>query len=152
MRNVGLAVLVVPLMLAFNPAGFAGDNNTVDADDVTMSVVKNERSFKGGKGKEMRRLVSDYMLKNGDITKAEIDAMVKVRKATRKELKALRASGDEAALAARLEQLRTVRMAKREEMRKYVASHEDLAAAIKAKRAKMGKRKGGHKPCADKDR
>ena len=107
-------------------------------EDARMDVLDHGRKFKHGKHHkkraEVHRIVSEYMLQQGDISQAELDARDEQRKAVHKELRALRASGDEAALKARLGELREQRKAHRAKMKAYISEHDDLAALLKERR------------------
>lgn len=97
-------------------------------EDLQASLKEQKLLAKKG---EKRRLINEYMLNNGDITQAQLDARKAKRKAAKAELKALKASGDMEALKLRKEKLRAERKALKQEMKAYIKSHDDLAAMLK---------------------
>ena len=115
----------------------AVDLDAVNLDEVTMSVEDaKERGLKLGKHERMGRkqLILEHMLENGDITQEEIDERIANRAAVKEELKALRESGDQEALTARITELREERAERRQALRDYVEANEDLADALKERR------------------
>jgi len=95
---------------------------------------RSERSACHG-GEGIRQVVADYMIAAGDLDQAEADEMKAQRKAYREELKALKESGDDAALAARKSELKALHNAKRSEFKAYVMEHEDLKEQVKTLRS-----------------
>ncbi len=93
---------------------------------------KGKRHFMAQTKKEFRHAVSEYMIQAGDITQAELDDMQAQRKADKEELKALKASGDEAAYSERKLALKEAHKAKRAEIKAYIEANEDLKAQLTA--------------------
>lgn len=117
-RNLAILILTSTSMHAFSG----------ELDDITMDVVDAAKGHRLQVPKH--NIVIDYMLENGDITQEQVEAMRAEREAVREELRALKASGDEEALTARRQELRTARQARVDELKAYVADNEELAAAI----------------------
>lgn len=131
-------MLGLPLVMALVHPAFAQDE--IEVDDVTMEVVKEAREHRS-QGVRMRSIVAEYMLAQGDITQEQLDALKAERQAVREELKALKESGDEEALAARIAELREAREANKAELKEYVANHEDLAELIAERREEVRERR-----------
>lgn len=128
----------LPLFMVLSVPTLAQTDVDVEVDDVTMDVAKHAREHRNN---GIKNIVAEYMLEQGDITQEELDALKARRAAVREELKALKESGDEEALAARIAELREERAATREEIKAYIASHEDLAAIIQERREEVRDRR-----------
>lgn len=123
--------LLIPFLAFFSFGAIAQD----DVEDITMDIKKHKRSHQ--MNREIKALVANYMIAQGDITVEELETMKEERKAVREELKALRDSGDEEALKARLAELREARADKKEEFKAYLAENQDLATAIKERKEEL---------------
>lgn len=130
---------LIPFIAAFSFNAIAQED--VQVEDFTMDVAKHKKHGKHHAKDATRRLVTEYMLENGDITEAEIEAMKEERKAVREELRALREAGDKEALKARISELREARRAEREELKEYIAGNTELAEAIRERRQEIRERK-----------
>lgn len=111
-------------------------------DQVTMGVAT--KGMKSGHPivSPAREIVLEYMLKNGDITLAEINQRKSEKDALRAELRALKESGDKKAFKTRLEQLKKEHHARRAEFEAYVENNAELKAKL-MKQKDRGKRGGG---------
>ncbi|WP_096086965.1 hypothetical protein [Agaribacterium haliotis] len=124
----------------------AASSQDIDKELEELSMEPREHKHKRHRAhKEMRDLVANYMLENGDITQAELDQRAEQRKATREEIRALKESGDKEALQARLDELKAQRHERREQMKDYLAENEELAAAIKEQRETIKERRKEHR-------
>ena len=121
---------ILPICALLSLPVYAQD---VDLEDVTMDI-KEQKSNKRAARSEVRDLITDYMLENGDITQEEIDAQAEARAAVRAEIKELREAGDQEALDARLAELREERTAQREEFQAYLDENDELRTAIEEQR------------------
>lgn len=119
-----------------------------DLEGVTMKLAQKET--KRGHRVQMRahQIIADYMLKNGDMTQDELEAMKEQRRTHRNELKALKKSGDMDAFRARLKEIKQAHEAKRESMKEYIDSHPELEKILRDTHEKRhGESKG--KPDGD---
>lgn len=139
MNKFVAVVLSLPITLMLSASVQA--QSPVDVDDVTMDVIDNVRDFRREGRADFRRVVAEFMLANGDISQAELDAMATQRQAVRAELAALRDSGDNEALRARLSELREQRQARRDEIRSYIDQHEALQDILQARRETFRERR-----------
>jgi len=104
-----------------------------DLEGVTMKLAQKET--KRGHRVQMRahQIIADYMLKNGDMTQDELEAMKDERRAHRNELKQLKKSGNKEAFKARLTEIKQAHEAKRELMKEYIDSHPELEKILRDK-------------------
>lgn len=144
-KLVGILV-GIPLVTLLSVPALAQD---VDVGEITMDVADDARTIRQRNRGRIRNIVYEYMLENGDITQDELDARLALREAHREELRALRESGDEEALAARIAELKQERTAHREQMREYISVHEDLATGIEERRREFQQQRRRR---ADRDR
>ncbi|WP_426369099.1 hypothetical protein [Pseudocolwellia sp. HL-MZ7] len=132
-----------------------------DLEGVTMKLAQKET--KRGHRVQMRahQIIADYMLKNGDMTQDELDAMKEERRTLRSELKRLKKSGDMDAFKARLTEIKQAHEAKRELMKEYVHNHPELDKILRDTHierhgekdgARDGERKGERRGDMYKDR
>lgn len=134
--------LLIPILAVLSINAFAQEDVEVEVEveDVTMDVMEHKRGHRHLHG-EIRSIVADYMIEQGDITAEELEARRTERQAVREELHTLREAGDEEALSARLSELREERSERREQFQSYLADHEDLAEAIEEQREQMRERR-----------
>ncbi len=135
-------IYMLPLIAAFSLPAVAQEESTFEhsADEVTMDVLKQKRG-RGHGVRAIKKLVAEYMLENGDITVEELQIEKEEKRAIKAELKELKESGDQEALQARIEELRVERAARREEVKAYIAEHEDLAIAIEKRKEEIKARR-----------
>ncbi|MBN1377745.1 MAG: hypothetical protein JXA04_00765 [Gammaproteobacteria bacterium] len=141
MKNIIGILIGVPLVALLSVPTFAQDLDNVDVGEITMDVSDNARTIRNEHRNRIRNVVYQYMLENGDITQAELDARLALRETHREELRALREAGDKEGLAARIAELKQERAAHREQMREYINAHEDLATALQEQRREFQERR-----------
>lgn len=108
---------------------------SVDVEKVAKEVMKRKKSHI--RGRAIKRMVAEYMLEQGDITKEELEIRKEERKIVKKELRELRKSGDKKALEERLDELRQVHDDRRIEFETYLAENPELAEKIKEHRKRI---------------
>jgi len=124
--------MVLALTAGFNANAFHSDK---ESDYAEKSHGKHGQKMQGHKmGFDMRSVVTEYMLAQGDITQGEVDLKKADHKATREALKALKDSGDTEALEAKKDELKAKRKERHAEIKLYIESHEELQALIKEKK------------------
>ncbi len=124
--------MILALTAGFNANAFHSDK---ESDCAEKSHGKHGQKMRGHKmGFDIRGIVTDYMLAQGDITQGEVDLKKAEHKATREALKALKDSGDTEALEAKKDELKEERKARHAEIKAYIESHEDLQDQIKEKK------------------
>ena len=74
------------------------------------------------------------MLENGDLTETDINVAKEELKDNYNEIKELKQSGNEEAVAAQLAELREASLSTVEDIKTYIDSHEDLALAVQEQR------------------
>lgn len=133
-------LLISTTMLCALFTGFSV-NAATDLDDVTMEVSTSE--FKrGNKIKfQMREVIQEYMLEQGDITQEDIDARQAERTANREALQALKEAGDTEGYDALKTELKALRQEHRAEMSEYIDSNEELQTVISEQKAAMQEEK-----------
>lgn len=130
-----LSLLIALPLMALSPLTVADDD--IDLEEVTVDVEEEKPEKARRPQTDGNNLILEYMLEKGDITQEEIEARQAERKAVRDELTALKQAGDKEALQAKVAQLREARKAQREEMKQYVESHEELAAALNEQKEQL---------------
>ena len=124
--------MILALTAGFNANAFHSDK---ESDCAEKSHGKHGQKMRGHKmGFDMRSVVTEYMLAQGDITQGEVDLKKAEHKATREALKALKDSGDIEALEAKKDELEDKREENRDKVKAYIDSHEELQALIKEKK------------------
>ena len=124
--------MILALTAGFNANAFHSDK---ESDCAEKSHGKHGQKMRGHKmGFDIRDIVTEYMLAQGDITQGEIDLKKAEHKATREALKALKDSGDTEVLKAKKDELKEKRKERHAEIKAYIESHEDLQAQIKEKK------------------
>lgn len=125
-------ILTVTTLLALS-IGFhalAGKN----LDDMTMEATHHKMK-KGHKvNVELEKIVTDYMLKNGDITQTELDERKATRQANYAELKELKEAGDKTAIKAKVKEIKIQRKTLKKSMKEYVRDNEELKTLIRKSR------------------
>lgn len=134
--NVTVAVLTLAVFSSISVTTYAQIieipelSSNASIEDVTMNIVENAREHSDIIQGDKRHTIYDYMLANGDLTQEQINTLVAERESIKTELNALRDSGNNEALAARITELREERKNNQTKLRIYVDTHEDLAATI----------------------
>lgn len=109
----------------------------VDLDDVTIDISTTEIKRGQRINFEVREIIQEFQLENGDITQEEIDARQAEREATRAEMQALKESGDTEALLAKREELKAEHAERRSAMKEYIDNNEELKTALQAQKEEM---------------
>ncbi len=143
MKTLLSYILSILLILPISARVFAQTEEMTDVEvgEITVNISEDARSFNRESRRELRSVVHTYMLENGDITQQELNTLRAERQTVREELRALRESGDEKALAARISELREKRVRAREKLREYVENNEELSAAIEEQREQLQDRR-----------
>jgi hypothetical protein len=134
--------LISIAMIAALSAGF--NANAVNTEGASTNVERSE--FKRGHKMKMRisTIVHNYMLEQGDITQGEIDILKAEHEANRAAIKTLKEAGDTEGLAAKKAELRTKREERRDAMKAYIDSHEELKTQLEEKRDEFRSKKRKH--------
>ncbi|WP_426360257.1 hypothetical protein ACPUVO_08610 [Pseudocolwellia sp. HL-MZ19] len=124
--------MILALTAGFNANAFHSDKSSECAES---SHGKHGKKMHGHKMRfDMRSVVTEYMLAQGDITQGEVDLEKAEHKATREALKALKDSGDTEGFEAKKDEVEDNREERHEKVKAYIDSHEDLQAQIKEKK------------------
>lgn len=121
----------------------AANASATDADLGKVKMKLGHHKMGGAPllGKTIRDTVVEYMLEMGDITQQEIDVLRAERKSDFDEMRALRESGDRAAMKAKHQQIREKHQVHKEKIRAYIENNpelrEKLRQATKQTREKM---------------
>ena len=141
MKNINylLPALVFTLLNIF---GITFSANAAEGiDNVTIELSTKE--VKRGHRIHMpaREKILAHMIKNGVITKEEAKTQRKKRKAQRKELRALKRSGDMDAFKARLAEIKAENDSRRAKFTEYLKNNDDLKIKGHKKRKEHRKHK-----------
>lgn len=138
-------LFLLPLfsLLSINAYAEKNADHNAEVKCVKMKSMKSKRAHK--MKKEIRTLVVNYKMEQGDLTKEELEIHRAEGKASKQELKELRKNGDQEALDARLEEMRIEREARRVEFQAYLEEHPALATAIEAKKLEIKQKREAKK-------
>ncbi|MFT6551356.1 MAG: hypothetical protein ACJA1I_001396 [Zhongshania marina] len=101
-----------------------------ESDDLAVLIESAKQQWDGN----AQNLVVAYMLENGDLTETDINVAKEELKDNYNEIKELKQSGNEEAVAAQLAELREASLSTVEDIKTYIDSHEDLALAVQEQR------------------
>jgi len=148
-----LYALALGIGIVMATTAFADDS--VDPEDATMNAI--DRNVEEGRlahfrqhspMREAKKIIDDYIqaqIDAGELDPAVIEQGKAQRLALVEEIKALKAAGDQEALAAKVAELRALRHVQRDAMREYIASNDELRDQLAEHRDEVKEKRAEHR-------
>ena len=126
-----------------------------DEDRIDNGVISEEKRHFGKLCKhhprfEIRKIIDDFMIDQGDLSAAEVEARQLERQAQRDEIMELKKYGETEVLHAKLAEIKQTHVQRREMIRQYIEEHEDLQTLLTEHKQKIHERPHKHRHCKDK--
>ncbi|XPF95771.1 hypothetical protein ACM9HF_07070 [Colwellia sp. RE-S-Sl-9] len=112
-----------------------------DMDNVTMEIATKEAKYGHRIHMYSNDIISDYMIKKGDITVEEVKEKKRKRNLQREELKTLKQEGDREAFKARLMEIKAEHYIERKKLEEYINNNDELKQQLNEKRSKYRDKK-----------